>query len=121
MGENLFELAERAAEDRLPAMPIDPTWIREGNPSACGRLHVQSGDRLLGAGIWECTPGTFDWRYVWDEFCFITAGEVDLIEADGTRRTMGAGDLVHFRLGSTVRWVVKETVRKAFFIRLPPR
>ncbi|MBC8355731.1 MAG: DUF861 domain-containing protein [Planctomycetes bacterium] len=104
----------------LPDMPIEPSWIKGGNPVARGMIATQSGDKRVSSGMWSCEPGTFEWTFAWDEFVHVLEGEVDIVE-DGTESvlTLRAGDLAHFPLGMKTHWHVKQPVRKFFVIRTP--
>jgi uncharacterized cupin superfamily protein len=100
-------------------MPINPEWVTEGNPTALGTILLQSEDKKLSMGFWECSPGMFDWTFGWDEFARLSEGEVSISEEAGETYTLIAGDLVHFPLGLKTRWHVKKTVKKIFFLRTP--
>jgi len=52
----------------LPDMPIDPSWIKEGNPVARGAILTQTDDKKVSSGLWSCEPGKFEWTFGWDEF-----------------------------------------------------
>lgn len=100
-------------------MPINPDWITGGKPTARGTILVQSSDKLLSSGLWQCSPGQFEWHFAWDEFARLTEGEVTIREENGGTYTLGPGDVVHFPLGLKTYWDVKATVKKVFFIRTP--
>ncbi len=104
----------------LPDMPIEPSWIKEGNPVARGTVLTQSEDKQVSSGLWACEPGKFEWTFGWDEFVHLLEGEVDITE-DGTDNTvtLRPGDMAHFPLGMKTHWHVKEAVRKFFVIRTP--
>lgn len=104
----------------LPDMPIEPSWIKEGNPVARGAVLNQSDDKRVSSGLWSCEPGKFEWTFVWDEFVRVLDGEVDITE-DGTDNTitLRAGDMIHFPLGMKTHWHVKQAVRKFFVLRTP--
>jgi len=104
----------------LPDMPIEPSWIKEGNPIARGTIVTQSGDKRLSSGLWSCELGKFEWTFGWDEFVHVLEGEVDITE-DGTddTTTLRPGDMAHFPLGMKTHWHVKEKVKKFFVIRTP--
>jgi len=104
----------------LPAMPIEPSWIKEGNPIARGTVVTQSEDKRVSSGLWSCEPGKFQWIFGWDEFVHLLEGEVEITE-DGTDNTitLGPGDMAHFPLGMKTHWHVKQAVRKFFVIRTP--
>jgi YD repeat-containing protein len=104
---------------QLPDMPINPEWVTAGNPVARGAILIQSADRKCHQGLWECSPGEFDWTFTWDEFARLTEGEVTISEASGKTYTLGPGDLAHFPLGLKTHWKVRKTVKKVFFLRTP--
>ncbi len=107
-----------AVAGELPDMPIEPSWIKEGNPVARGTVVTQSEDKKVSSGLWTCEPGKFEWNFSWDEFVHVLEGEVDITE-DGTDTTitLGPGDMAHFPLGMKTHWHVKQAVRKFFVIR----
>lgn len=103
----------------LGEMPIDPAWIIEGAPVARGTVLLQSQDKLLSAGWWECTAGKFQWVFGWDEFVHIIEGEVTIREEAGATHVLRAGDTAHFPLGLTTYWSVPDYVKKFFTLRTP--
>lgn len=109
-----------AMPTELPDMPIEPAWIKEGNPVAKGTILTQSEDKKISSGVWSCQPGKFEWTFGWDEFVTVFEGEVDITE-DGTDNTitLRAGDNAHFPIGMKTHWHVKQAVRKFFVIRTP--
>ena len=110
--------AAAAVDGQLPDMPIEPSWIKEGNPVARGTVLTQSDDKRVSSGLWSCEPGKFEWTFGWDEFVHLLEGEVEITE-DGTDNTvtLGPGDMAHFPLGMKTHWHVKQAVRKFFVIR----
>lgn len=115
MSQPQISTAHTPAE--LPPMPIEPAWILEGTPTACGTVLTQSKDKLLSSGFWSCTTGKFKWEFVWDEFVTILEGEATIKEEDGTTHTLRAGDVAHFPLGTKTVWEVPTFVRKFFTLR----
>ena len=109
----------RASAEPLPPMPLAPESIREGRPEAFGRVILQSDDKRVSSGLWECTPGRFAWDFVWDEFVHIHAGHVLVTTQDGQRLELRAGDFATFPLGLKTEWHVIERVRKTFTVRTP--
>ena len=101
----------------LPDMPINPEWILKGNPVAKGTILIQSEDKKMSSGVWECSPGEFSWIFVWDEFARLSEGEVKIEEEGGKVHHLKARDLVHFAVGMKTRWQVIRTVRKTFVLR----
>jgi uncharacterized protein len=103
----------------LPRMPITPDWIVEGKPDARGTILLQSADKRVSSGFWECTAGQFQWIFGWDEFIHVLEGEVTIREQDGPTHTLRAGDSAHFPLGLKTHWTVPRYVRKFFVLRSP--
>ena len=117
--DNLTMKVVQAHTGALPDMPIPAEWIHEGNPQARGVVLIQSADQTQSAGLWECTPGKFEWNFSWHETAHILEGEVTIQEEGGATYTLGVGDFVHFPLGLKTHWHVKRTVRKVFFLKTP--
>ena len=104
----------------LPAMPIEPSWIVEGNPVARGQIVTQSEDKKVVSGVWTCEPGEFDWTFAADEFIHVLEGEATVIVEVGDQKvTLSPGKIVHFPLGLRTRWHVIKPLRKFFVQRMP--
>lgn len=108
-----------ASSERLPPMPLPPESILEGQPEAFGRILVQSDDKCVSSGQWECTPGRFTWEFVWDEFVHVHAGHVIVTTPDGGKVELRAGDFATFPRGLKTEWQVLERVHKTFTVRTP--
>lgn len=108
-----------AFQGELPDMPIEPSWILEGEPKARGTVLVQSDDKLLSSGLWSCTAGRFQWMFAWDEFVHVLEGEATIQQEDGKTITLRAGDVAHFPIGLKTEWHVPDFVKKVFTIRTP--
>ncbi len=101
----------------LFSAPIHPEWIISGSPVASAKLLDTSADGLAFTVVWECTPGSFTWRYNIDETIHILGGSI-LLETEGKpARRLTSGAVVAFKKGAVVRWEVEETVRKLAFCR----
>ncbi|MCC7085078.1 MAG: cupin domain-containing protein [Pirellulales bacterium] len=98
-------------------MPIEPSWIRQGDPQARGVIVMQSADRKTSSGFWSCTSGEFIWQFAWDEFIYLLEGEVAVTEPDGKTYILKAGNIAHFPLGMQTTWHVIQPVKKFFVIR----
>lgn len=106
----------------LKSAPIQPDWIRGGNPVARNAELSRSDDRTACTLIWDCTPGQFEWRYDIDETIHILEGSVVLDDGVTPSRRLGPGDVVFFPAGAVVHWTVETHVRKlAFFRRQLPK
>lgn len=75
----------------------------------------------LESGVWECTPGEFPFRRDgYDEVFCILSGHatvhVDGANGPGHAFDLRAGSVLLTPAGMTGRWVVHETIRKAYTI-----
>ena len=79
------------------------------------KLHEYYDKDGTTSGVWECSPGTMREPQTTDEFCTILAGRVEIIdELAGTRESFSTGDSFFLPKGSTLTWVISETVRKFY-------
>lgn len=106
--ENLADIA------MLPS-PIDPSWVTEGDPRARVASLSRHTDGTAWTDLWDCTAGSFEWRYDVDETIHVVDGAAELTDDSGRTWSLRAGDVVSFRAGSRVRWVIPEYVRKIAF------
>jgi uncharacterized cupin superfamily protein len=116
MSELKIAVAARGSGD-LPEMPIEPSWILEGLPISHGAVLVQSADKKVSSGLWECSAGRFRWTFGWDEFVHVLEGEATIKPEGGPAITLRAGDTAHFPLGLQTEWLVPRHIRKAFTVR----
>ena len=113
-----LDLNRPAVVDLQPA-PIDPSWILSGAPRArCANL-ARSTDGESWTDHWDCTSGSFEWRYDLDETIHVLEGSATITDETGRTWTVKAGDIVTFRPGTRARWVVPTYVRKLAFCRQP--
>jgi uncharacterized cupin superfamily protein len=108
--ENLGE-PERStpAPDRLVSgLPEFETWST-----------YESADGKYFTGLWRATPGT--WRIVYTEweYCEMLEGISIVTSADGTARTIKAGDRFVLEPGFEGVWEVVETTLKRYVIHMP--
>ena len=72
---------------------------------------------LEGAGLWECTPGTWHITRTTTETFLVLSGKATLTEADGSLRVQLEPGLWHTTAaGWSGRWEVHETTRKLFVL-----
>jgi uncharacterized cupin superfamily protein len=116
------EILVDRADVSLQPSPIEPSWIREGNPLARSKILYWSRDKTSFTAIWDCSPGVFNWIYTYDETLHILEGSVTLTDEVSGVRELGPGDVVFFPAGSQAVWKVNSYVRKVAFFRqtLPP-
>ena len=98
---------------------INPEWIVSGNPQTRSAPLVSSPDGHGAANFWDCTAGSFNWHFVWDETVLILDGEVRVTDSAGNSSVLRAGDVAHFPAGSSFFWEVERYVRKIAFHRKP--
>lgn len=71
----------------------------------------------IRSGVWEVTPGTFtSTRPAYHEMCQIVSGRATIVEPDGTEFEIRAGSLLITPEGWTGKWIVHETLRKAWVV-----
>jgi uncharacterized cupin superfamily protein len=92
-----------AAEGTIEGDPIERAheyYARDGNTS----------------GVWDCSPGRMlEEQHAEDEFCTIIAGRVGIVDNEtGTEEIFVAGDSFFLPKGSSLTWIVYETVRKFY-------
>ncbi|GAB7545876.1 cupin domain-containing protein [Cupriavidus sp. 8B] len=97
--------------------PIEPTWIRTGAPQSRAAQHSRAIDGLASTNVWECTGGTFEWYYGWEETVLILEGQVRVTSASGRVHVLRAGDIGYFPANTTWFWEVDGYVRKVAFCR----
>ena len=114
----------KATVQNVQSVPLDP-WpipadqIKAGRPEARGMVIARSPDRRTFTGVWDCTPGTFDWTYTWDETISVVAGRVTITDKAGGTQVFKAGDVAHFPIGLEATWTVHETIRKVYALISP--
>ena len=99
----------------LDPWPIPAEQIVHGGPQASGKILWKSEDGTLANGIWECTPGTFDWVHADETLCLVE-GRVTVTPENGDSFEIVPGDIVFFADGAHTRWTVTEKLRKAFHL-----
>ena len=82
--------------------------VLEGNPEHQGRFDLGGFGMRTMAGVWQCTPGKFEYTYPGDEICTLLAGKIHVTEQDGTTHTYTAGDIFYTSKGEQVTWVIEE-------------
>jgi uncharacterized cupin superfamily protein len=115
MSRMLIETSLTSVE--LRPSPIEPSWVVEGDPVAESAVLSKSSDRTATTIVWQCSAGTFDWHYAFDETIYLLEGSVVLTSDSMPPTRFGPGDVVFFRNGARARWHVEERVRKLAFCR----
>ncbi len=86
----------------------------EGEPIESTHEYYSKGGST--SGVWVCSPGRMlEEQHAEDEFCTIISGRVALIDNfDQSEEVFVAGDSFFLPKGSSLTWVVYETVRKFY-------
>lgn len=100
----------------IKAIPLPKDWVLEGQPSPTGAVLVRSPDGSQRSGLWQCQPGRFHYHFRTHETAHILEGLAHIQEECGENYTIRAGDVVHFPLGLSTVWTVKEPIKKIFFL-----
>jgi uncharacterized cupin superfamily protein len=90
-----------------------------GDSQSSGRLlwkEDQGGERLVEAGLWVCTPGSWRLSMPGDELCYFLAGRATYTEHNGETIEVGPGSVVHFPSGWTGRCDVHESLRDTYML-----
>jgi uncharacterized cupin superfamily protein len=100
--------------ERPNSGPDPADFAIEGSPIE--RSHEYHSKDGRTSGVWECTPGRMlEESHGEDEFGTILAGKVGIIDnEDGSEEIFVAGDSFFLPKGSSLTWVVYETVRKFY-------
>ena len=126
----LYVIDNRAGE------PGDPAFLSNAYSQSVGvptrRPVVLAGDpqeasaelwshNRLETGVWECTPGEFPFRRDgYDEVFYVLSGHatlhVDAFQGPGQSFDLRPGSVVLTPAGLTGRWMVHQTIRKAYTI-----
>lgn len=106
-----------AVADLAPTDYIAPDMLRSGDPQERGRSFYADQTGQLDAGYWECEIN----RHVldpapYDEFVYLLAGHIDVIDEAGAVETYKAGDSFIMPRGCKCTWDVKEPVRKIYVV-----
>ena len=86
----------------------------EGEPIESVHEYYSEDGRTTG--VWVSSPGRMlEERHAEDEFCTIIAGKVGIVDNEsGREEVFGAGDSFFLPKGSSLTWIIYETVRKFY-------
>ena len=102
----------------LEPQGIHKLWVKgkdSGSPQVSTKV-FEPGN-TLGAGLWECTPGSWSITRDTTETFLVLQGKALLTEADGSLRVELRPGVWHTTpSGWTGSWSVEETVRKMFVL-----
>ena len=101
----------------MKSAPINPAWIRSGNPQSRNAMLSCSSDGMATTILWDCTAGEFVWHYGIDETIHFIEGSAIISDGHGSARRFGAGDVLFLPRGTVAHWHVDSYVRKIAFCR----
>lgn len=97
------------------AVPIAPERVLVGEPVASTLLLDDVDGYQLG--LWQVTPGEFTTQHFgYLEYITVLSGAGRLIDDEGTITELAPGITVLMRPGWCGRWIVDETLTKAFTV-----
>ena len=103
----------------LQSAPIKPDWITAGKPQARNRILSTASDGSAWTMLWDCSAGSFRWRYTFDETIHFLEGCAHITCRDGVTRRFGPGDMLFCPAGSVAHWRVDDHVKKLAFCHIP--
>jgi uncharacterized cupin superfamily protein len=111
------ELKNKDGIEPWPPLAEIGAKVIDGSPEQSGRVDYGSMETPILSGVWECTQGSFEITYPWNEMATILEGSVTITDASGKSMNFGPGDS-HFAVkGEKVTWnITSPKVRKCFFI-----
>ena len=115
--QGIVDFASASAETSV-SQPAEDRLIA-GSPQQRVKNFFSDRTGRFFAGVWESTPGTWKVRYSENEFCYMLAGRVRIVDAQGQRREFGPGDSFVIPAGFEGTWEVVENARKLYAIFEP--
>ena len=113
MKTNMGPVRVEMATVKLDDWGIPEQSIVAGKPHATGKL--LHGDGQRETGVWECTPGTFDWDYDTHQSLLVVSGRAE-VTVGRRRYPLGPGTAIFFPAGTHARWKVTRTLRKLYVL-----
>lgn len=112
-------LRSKIEESTLQDAPIPAEWVVAGAPRARSVLLARSLDGTMTTSHWDCTAGSFNWRFGCEETVHILEGEVFVRAETGETFTLKPGDVAVFHADTTAHWSIPTYVRKLAINRQP--
>jgi uncharacterized cupin superfamily protein len=115
IGDPVLIVAVASVELEPAPIPLD--WIVSGSPVARCKNMERTHDHTAHIVVWDCTPGSFKWRYGMDEAIVVISGESFVTNEKGEERHFGPGDLGFFPAGTSCTWRITRTFRKVALLK----
>lgn len=105
---------QRTSDVNWPAPePVAAERVVGGSPETQSLSLLRSSG--VDAGLWRVTPGAFTTVHDgYAEYVQIMEGQGDLVHDDGTVTPLSPGSVVLMEPGWRGRWVIRETLVKAY-------
>lgn len=105
------------AEVELEPSRIPPDWILAGTPENRSKMLMRTHDWTSIIVVWECTSGSYRWRYSQDETLVVLSGEGFMTNEKGEEHRFGPGDMGFFPAGTTCTWRHPHHFRKVAVLK----
>jgi uncharacterized cupin superfamily protein len=114
---------QRFSTDELPSLAgagtgAPPVAAPGAGPSARTLSRIKSQDGYFVSGLWDCTAGTLEITFDFDELVHILEGEVT-VRADGAEQLLLPGSVAFFPNGLVTTWEIPRYLRKMYVHRYP--
>ena len=106
-----IKAATTAAELQDWGPQADPIIGRSQSSGLVLAKQDHAGERMLEAGLWTCTPGSWRLSMPGDELCYFLGGRAAYTEHNGETIEVAPGAVAHFPSGWTGRCDVEATLR----------
>jgi uncharacterized cupin superfamily protein len=112
---------QRFSTGELPSLAGDGASPGAGlgaGPAARTLSRIKSPDGYFVSGLWDCTAGTLEITFDFDELVHILEGEVT-VRAKGAEHVLLPGSVAFFPNGLVTTWEIPRYVRKMYVHRYP--
>ncbi len=112
---------QRFSTEELPSLAVTgapPDAAAGAGPSARTLSRIKSPDGYFVSGLWDCTAGTLEITFDFDELVHILEGEVT-VRADGAEQRLLPGSVAFFPNGLVTTWEIPRYLRKMYVHRYP--
>ena len=115
-----IKAATTAAELQDWGSQADPIIGRSQSSGLVLAKQDHASERMLEAGLWTCTPGSWRLSMPGDELCYFLGGRAAYTEHNGETIEVAPGAVAHFPSGWTGRCDVEATLRCTYMLVRTP-
>ena len=106
-----------AIQGLVPTDYIPVDGLISGTPKERGKSFYADQTQQLDAGVWECDVNKHHIEASpYDEFVYLLAGQIDVIDDEGGVESYKAGDSFIMPRDCRCTWDVKAPVRKLYVV-----